>query len=226
MWWYKNHPIVKGLPKTLATRYEEHGAMVLNFTENVREMYGYKYRASMLWHGWFQWWKKGWIPLLTAELPDNHPYRKRWFAPRPVVLLAKCEGNGLFLASTLWIAISNLQDVADKIRAAYIPIIKTFHRRVKLQRAIGDIAILAGLVGLFYLLSLSFTKLIALASVAALYSTFAPHYHGFIEDFGKTWIYILAGVFCFRWIWERPFGISPFKSLGPAFRSVRDFLGI
>ncbi len=226
VWQYRNHPIVKGLPKTLATHYKECGARVINFTPNVDEMYGFKYRASILWHGWFQWWKKGWIPLLTAELPESHPYRKRWFAPRPAVLLAKCEDNGLFLASSLWIAISNLQEVADKIRSVDISTIREFHNRVLIKRAIGDVAILIGLVGLFYLFSLSVAKLIALASVASLYSRFAPHYRGVIEDFGKTWLYILAVVFYLRWIWERPYGISPFKSLRPAFRSVREFFGI
>ena len=73
---YKNHPIIKGMPGSIATKYVDDGAVLFNFTSDYQHMYSYKYRASMLWSGWFRWWKKGWVPLLVAKFSVPNPQNR------------------------------------------------------------------------------------------------------------------------------------------------------
>lgn len=220
---FRNHPIVRGLPTVLSTHYQEDGSALFNFAADVRSMYGYKHRSSLLWLGWFQWWRKGWIPLLVADLPNDHPQRRRWFCPRPAVLLAKCQGNGLYLASTLWIAISRSKELADGICSADLYQIKKYHNRVKWLRILRDVAF--PMAFLILLWETHAPLLEGVRNLAPLFAPATPFLRQLIEDFGKTWVFILALLFYLRWVWDRPYGINLFQSFRPALRNLKSFFG-
>lgn len=209
------HPVLNSLPKTFRTAYRDEGERLFNFVDGpVTEMYGYKYRETIFWHGWFRWWQKGWIPLLKAKLPKDHPYRTKLLAPKPAVLLAKCTGNGVMFASTMWLALSRSKDLMDSILRVDVASIQRAHNRLKWYRRVIDALIAVTLVFAGRALMIAWPVALRWEGSGKL-----------IEDFGKTWFYILLALFYIQWIWRRPYGVSPLKSFVPALRSLRSFFG-
>jgi hypothetical protein len=235
---FKDHPLVKNLPPEMSTRYVDGGERLFNFVDGaVDAMFGYKFRHTLFWLGWFRWWKEGWVPLLKAKLPADHPYRSR--RPEPAVLLAKCEGNGLLLASCLWMSFSKAQMLVDSILNTDLPSIREYHdslRRRRLWQSLGT-----GLLLLLLLRILFLSARAALAAVGKLFVLTLPswvqqaasHLHPYlvnfgnpVEDFGKIWLIILAGLFFRHWIWKRSYGIGVFTAFVPSLRSLGSFFGL
>lgn len=233
---FRGHPLVRGLPFTLTTKYVDHGERIFNFVDGpVGEMYGYKYRSSIFWLGWFRRWKKGWVPLLIAKLPDNHPYLKGRLTPKPAVLLVKCEGNGVLIASTLWMALSRSQALVDNIIEADVTEIKKFHSRLMRNRILVDLGTPLILAALGWFLWRLYSRIAGgwlVSEVRPLFSELGtslsllgPLYRWAVDDFGKTWVSILLLLFYIHWIWNRPFGIGHSKWFFSAIRALRAFFG-
>jgi hypothetical protein len=145
------------------------------------------------------------------------------------VLLAKQEGNGLLLASTLWIAFARVQKLVDNILSVDISEVTEFHDRVRRRRVLGDSVIaLILLLILAVLVGELLPKLAGLVPSLLLIHKIGYYFVHLAEDFGRIWFLILFGLFYSAWVWNRPYGASmwTWPSISRAARSVKSFFGL
>jgi hypothetical protein len=167
------------------------------------------YRRDSLWFGWFTSWKRGWVPLLIADLSCRAEAEYRGLAEVPAVLLAKRSGNGYLLASTLWVAampavgrfIQRLQDPDWEAIMAY-------HRRVRLSQFLED-----------SIVTLAMLSMAVVLSAVVVYVTFNTSANNELRvavvgsgltviSIFNTWI--IRGC---RRIWSRPYGTGAVRWL-------------
>ncbi|MBB1023793.1 MULTISPECIES: hypothetical protein [unclassified Dietzia] len=58
-------------------------------------------RNQNVWFGWFEWWGPGWVPLMYASGVSGFPIFRNYRRP---VLLARTNGKGVDIATTMWIS--------------------------------------------------------------------------------------------------------------------------
>lgn len=162
------------------------------------------YRDS-LWIGWFLYWKRDWIPLLYAAEKLSPGVND----DRRAILLAKVRGQGLLLASTLWVAALRQDQLLRNI--IEVPIknmdgIRQFHRDQIRKRGRRDAAVIGGIVGG------------EVALIALLASTFFIHglpvLKGIASLLGVSAVAFLASSISFlvEHIWRRPHGLGIIES--------------
>jgi hypothetical protein len=220
---YRQHPIVRNLPRTMATHYED-SDRIFNFIQGPLDgAFSYDHREQILWYGWFKWWRKGWIPLLRAKLPKGHPYRRCWLKSDPAVLLVKCQDNGIYVASTMWLALSRSKELVENILKADVDEISKTHRRLKWEKR-AEVWILWPIA--LSVLCLGLWKAAACLGITG--QTFAGILNRIgrrVEDFGEIWIAILLLVFYANSIGRRAHGIGLLHCLKVAVCSLPEFFG-
>ena len=127
-WFRLFHPLTRGLPLVLESTYAD-ARSLFNFDNTDQEgFFWYRHRDSAF-NGWFCNWRKGWIPILLADIKDPEKYATEpisgykkmltrflsWLTPPRAVLLARYQGGGLMLASTMWMAIPGMQSLIKRI---------------------------------------------------------------------------------------------------------------
>lgn len=231
-WW---HPITKGLEKTFASRHFG-DAHLFPFTSRPSggdDFYWNKYQQS-IYNGWFNTWKKDWVPLLIAvRRPGFEPsIWKRLVTPPPVVLLAKCHSNGVVLASTLWIAGSKWAELVKQIVEADVVRINRLHRRLRWFRRVYDA------VWLFFIVFVCLPKVIEWLgrmhpwewlTMTVPYLAQVPLLTRFIERIGNVWeqigpISVLLVVYGLwhHFILRRPYGILFPQFIGHGWSTFRE----
>lgn len=206
---YAGHPLLLGIPSQVWGEYIDSGERILfaKYTgrEGVLGSVAPDFTRS-LWLGWITWWKKGWVPLLYADVPPSYSKRAGPNGSNNAVLLVKVEGNGLLIASTLWMAGARCERLIRNLINANIAEVITYHSRVRLHRTIQDIAV-GILVG---------ALLIAMSSALIL----------FFRQFRDGWFiwamsaagvgFIPIIVTAWEWyrkrVWARPYGVGIWKS--------------
>jgi hypothetical protein len=234
---YNNHPLIRDLPRTLESRFQDDGDHIFNFSDDYKIFQAYKDAASQLWRGWFVKWEKGWVPLLvavsqTADVSRAVPFWKRFaiIAPRyfrsqferrfrmpPAILLAKVEGRGLMLASTMWIAGSRCQALVDQIvKPSIVEEVRKAHRQISFRRGIQDLLWLTLILAVYVW---AFRKYF-------LYFHSAPESWRWkaIGDVGFTWLLIIAFRFWKHFLRDRPYGANFFQFFEFARKSFWDTL--
>jgi hypothetical protein len=220
--WCIDHPLTKDLPNILRARFVADTDQIFNYSTKFTEFQAYKDRKSQLWRGWFVNWRKGWAPLLVALAPKEQSARalrtvgvfhriyyrglkraksqyKRLFTLPRAILLAKVEGNGLLLASTMWIAGSRCQPLINRIvKDDIVNEVRRSHFWIKWCRHLFDFLSL-GLIAYGY------------------YKLFGKYYPNNAQDAGIgkllgqagfVWLAIIAWRFWRHFFWNRPYGVS------------------
>lgn len=160
------------------------------------------FMRDSLYCGWFTAWKKGWVPILFANLPDNVLPRLE----KPAILLAKVTGNGVMVASTLWIAgygqkqlILNVLSLDNRLAE-----VRRVHNRVARRRRIANllttVLLMACAVGLAWVL----VEILVGGWASSLPAS------GLISAVGITVLSIsnLILVKGCRSVWNRPYGVG------------------
>ena len=215
---YRNHPIVNELPEVMRSEYVETGDPIFNHSERFTEFKAYKHRASQLWRGWFENWKKGWVPLLVA-VPQSEPSQfERWFRLPPAILLAKSDGGGLMLASTMWIAGARCQMLVDRIVKADINEIRKAHDGIRILRNAKDLLALIVIAVVYAWVLWEFI------AVNPPEHTRLGRFLIGVQDVGFTWLALIAFRFWWHFFWNRPYGANIFQFARFAWKSFRETL--
>ena len=166
----------------------------LRFTPGIGRHKGISY-------GWFTSWGKAWIPLLKENTIG---------AP---ILLAKTEGKGLLLASTMWMSASQVT-VASRIAELAVDEnlrkeVLRYHRKRVLYRRIADIgvAVIAAALVIAALWGLAWVWGAALD---------AENHVGAIalSVFGVGVLTVMATAWNrYRIVWSRPFGVGWYRQV-------------
>jgi len=199
----EKHPVTRGIEPSLRSRYSFEGPL-FNFNKDRPQetFYWYRYRYS-IYNGWFTNWQKGWVPLLIADLRTPRSWFSNLFEAPPAVLLAKCQHDGLMLASTMWIAGSGCKELVDNIVNVRVSQIKKTHRYLMWRRSMADI--LAGLV---------------LCSLVLFLLNHFPNARGsLLGDLGVFWATLILFRLWFHLVWRRPFGVSILQYSYPGVRA-------
>jgi len=167
------------------------------------------YCRESLWFGWFTQWKRGWVPILIADLSSRIETEYRGLPEVPAVLLAKKTGRGYVLASTLWLA--GMPEVGRFIRRLQDPdweAIKSYHRRVRLSQFLADSTVSFIMLAVAILLSIFVVQLTFNPSASSVLKTV-------IVGSGLTAISIfnIWVVRGWRRVWTRPYGTNPLRWL-------------
>src|ERR1035438_10320979 len=191
---YKSiHPLIRNLPGQLASKHDGPDRPLFNFDKDRPQntFYAYKYRGSVF-NGWFSWWGKGWVPLLIADPRYPWPWWKRVSTPPPAVLLAKASAGGLMLASTMWIAGSDLTELVNAIVSVDITEVNRAHGKIWRRKRFLDVV--AGLI---------------LGSLALFVMREFPSLQGgILSELGWVWGSIILYRLWRHFIWNCPCGVS------------------
>jgi hypothetical protein len=201
---FADHPMMLGLPPRINQGYRDLGERMFyakyQGPEGETGPLGLHYKST-LWWGWFTWWRKGWIPLIYAELPASY-LRRQSDAKPAAILLAKVHGNGMLLASTMWIAGSQSKRLVDNVLRVSLDAVRRHNSELERRRTFGDllagVALVAVLVIILRLLILiSLTPALGVAS-------------WLLSLAGVAFIPIVTSLFAWyrRKLWGRPYGVS------------------
>jgi hypothetical protein len=100
---FKNHPLLQGLGPKINSAYSQDPATSWfppgsTSTKSIEEL-----NPTKMYSGAFQKWQKEWLPLLHTE-DGQHP-----------VMLAKTEGLGLWIVTTMFLASSNVHHLIESV---------------------------------------------------------------------------------------------------------------
>ena len=206
------HPLANGVSSPLAAQYQAPDMPLFNIrwtgTEQLERPVPEQYTDS-IWIGWFTRWAKGWIPILEAELPPSYRARNAWRVPPHAILLAKCEENGLLLASTMWLAASRPKVLIQHVINCPKQDIQRFHRRARIKRAGIDFLYLILLFAILSLLTWGFVLSAFWLNSMGKWGTLGLSALGV----GLLPIYISSFSIYRRFVLARPYGISIWKTL-------------
>jgi hypothetical protein len=181
----KKHPILKVFSKSVTTDLNREHPPAKGIYENVPDKLipknhdksvrgNIRYnpttgRDDALWYGWFTSWGRDWIPLLNTD--------SNYVRSSPI-LLAKVKGEGLLLASTMWISASQCKLASRIAETAFSPrlmaSVKEYHKRKLRLRNAAD-------TGLFLI------SLVMLIGILFGLTTLA-------EDQKLSWVLAVGGV--------------------------------
>lgn len=143
----KEHPILQGVSAPINSAYSQPpdtswfpaGSTSLRSLEELN--------PTKMYTGAFQSWSKGWLPLL---------YTSEWESP---VMLAKTEGLGLWIVTTMFIASSNVHNFIESLvvgAPSHRTAIRQFHAAQERRRRLKTVssAIIVFLLGTFLFLVL------------------------------------------------------------------------
>jgi hypothetical protein len=139
------HPVCFGIHPFLANGYSYSGEEIVagHYREDGRSEFSLYYRCpELLYSGWFIDWERDWIPTLVESETAAWP-----------VLLAKRDGQGLWLASTL--RLNSAQALPLIRNIVFYPVFRelwtTYHDVAIRTRKRNDIVLVLGIsvVGLF-----------------------------------------------------------------------------
>lgn len=100
---HKKHPLVNELQETIKSEYN-HPVGYPWFPPKSTSKYSLdRLNPKKMYSGAFKWWKSSWLPLLYTE-DMKYP-----------VFLAKVDGEGIWIASTMFIASSNNKEFLNKL---------------------------------------------------------------------------------------------------------------
>ncbi|MFF1441527.1 hypothetical protein [Streptomyces sp. NPDC058295] len=143
----KGHPLLQGIAAPINSAYSQPPDTSWfppgsTSPRSIEELH-----PTKMYTGAFQKWSKGWLPLLYTAGRENP------------VMLVKTEGLGLWVATTMFIASSNVHDLIESLVVGarhHSTAIRHFHaaqQRAQLLRTISSVSIVLLLaVGLFLLL--------------------------------------------------------------------------
>ncbi len=154
-----------------------------------------------LWFGWFSHWGKDWLPIFFCRDDSDTPHP---------VMLCKVRGEGLVIATTLWLSNSNPELAAKLVEVASVPSrraqVLACQKRAIARRKAVDTALFATLLAIVLV---AFFGIVHIA-----------------QDQDRNWILAIFGVGLivivqsawqlFRWrFFVRPLGTSWLYALIP-----------
>jgi hypothetical protein len=174
----------------------------------------------ILWRGWFTEWRRGWLPLVFAD----DPHRGTSF--RRPVLLAKPYRHGLLLASTLWIAFGNFDQLMSAVLKLIQPTndwrrLRRIHLAVEIVRGITDVLTLVAIGFLLLIGTIVLWRSVGLSSPGWLNNVLdALHFPnpGPVAQFAATLGIGVIGAAGIGWawfrrcVWDRPFGYTVLRA--------------
>jgi hypothetical protein len=135
----RKHPLIQNLPSTLHSAYahpadESWFPAESTSARSIQELHPTKAYA-----GAFQRWRPDWLPLLYTE-DETHP-----------VMLVKTDGLGLWVATTMFLASSNIDELVESLiiggQRNRVEI-RDFHERQRKVRMMGILRIVGIFLGL------------------------------------------------------------------------------
>jgi hypothetical protein len=207
---FADHPILLGMPRRVTQNYRDLGERMFypaivgpeSTTRPVSELY-----RTSLWFGYFTHWRKGWIPLLYADLPASYVRRVGWKARPAAVLLAKVHRNGILLASTLFIAGAQFTRLIDNLRAVDMTAVRRHHESAVRRRVVADVA-----VGVLVALLLVAAIRLLIWALTAPPSSIA-FWLASVSGVGGIPLVMSVWNGYKRAVWGRPFGFSVIRAL-------------
>lgn len=206
---YAGHPLLIGIPNQLWEEHTDSDERIFfaKYTGREKESGPILQRFShSLWFGWITWWKKGWIPLLQADVAPSYNRRAGPSGSTNAVLLVKVQRNGLLISSTLWMAGARCERLIQNLINVDVAEVIAYHSLIRRHRTMQDVA-----VGIF-------VSIVLITMTGALVLSFSEFRDGWF-----VWITSAAGVgfipivvAAWEWyrkrVWARPFGVSIWRS--------------
>ncbi len=123
----REHPFLRLLPETISSEYLYPRDLQWFPPNSVSPRAIDLTRSSKLYSGWFTEWRASWLPLVF-EAKNRFP-----------IMLAKVDENGLYVATTMFLASSGVSSLVQNLVAEYSkhrtpPIILFHERAVRRQR--------------------------------------------------------------------------------------------
>ena len=235
----------KGWPPAVESRYGNNKQQLFHFNDKAKhEFFSYRHRRT-IYRGWFEHLGKEWVPLLIAEPRTKWSLQRRWFTPPPAVLLAKCYGHGILLASTMWLAVPGAEDLVHQILTIRPEVVAEAHEKYFERRKFVDGVWFAAIIAAFVLLMKGLNVLgsafyeyvgknseLFLLPLRVLYPAvpvflcfiqrWFPANWSILEDVGVVWFSIIIYRFWQNMIRRRPHGVNPLQFCKSGWDAFKD----